>query len=133
MAETQRQAEVAEAQRQAQAAAQQAARQAEVQRLQEVASQAAELAGAQRPEESVHGASTEEDRVIEFGEQLAAQWTIRAQEQQQELVQKVLAAQAESAERHRGEVAGARRELDQELGRMGSVGESIRIQVGGLG
>ena len=37
-----------------------------------------------------------------FGEQLVAQWTVQAQEQQQELAQKLLAAQAESVERHMG-------------------------------
>ena len=75
-------------------------------RLQVVAAQATELAGVRRPATSSTEpewsscASTEGDRVMEFGEQLAAQWTVQAQEQQQELAVKVLAAQAETAERH---------------------------------
>ena len=94
-----------------------------------MAVQAAEMA--QKPM-SILEVGTEEDKFIEFGEQLATQWTIQVQEQQQELAQKVLAAQAETAERHMGEVASVRREVDQELGRMGSVGESLRSQVSGL-
>ena len=70
-------------------------------------------------------ASSEGDRVIEFGEQLAAQWTVQAQQQQQELAEKVLAAQAESAERHRGEVASVKSEFDQELDRMGRVTREV--------
>ena len=70
-------------------------------------------------------ASSEGDRVMEFGEQLAAQWTVQAQEQQQELAEKVLAAQAESAERHRGEVASVKIEFDQELDRMGKVTREV--------
>ena len=93
-------------------------------RLQVVAAQAT---GASMPAEgSVEPewsscASSEGDRVIEFGEQLAAQWTVQAQQQQQELAERVLAAQAESAERHRGEVASVKIEFDQELDRTGRV------------
>ena len=93
-------------------------------RLQVVAAQATELAEVKEPTASSMEpewsscASTEGDGVMEFGEQLAAQWTIQAQEQQQELAEKVLAAQAESAERHKGEVASVKMEFDQELDRM---------------
>ena len=62
---------------------------------------------------------------MEFGEQLAAQWTVQAQEQQQELAEKVLAAQAERAEKHKGEVASAKMEFDQELDRMGKVTREV--------
>ena len=100
-------------------------------RLQVVAAQATELAGVSRPAagsiepEWSSCASTEGDRVMEFGEQLAAQWTVQAQEQQQELAVKVLAAQAETAERHRGEVASVKMEFDQELDRMGKVTREV--------
>ena len=100
-------------------------------RLQVVAAQATELAGMSRPAagstEPEWGscASTEGDRVMEFGEQLAAQWTVQAQEQQQELAVKVLAAQAETAERHRGEVASVKMEVDHELDRMGKVTREV--------
>ena len=93
-------------------------------RLQVVAAQAT---GSGRPTEgSVEPewsscASSEGDRVMEFGEQLAAQWAVQAQEQQQELAEKVLAARAESAERHRGEMASVKIEFDHELDRMGRV------------
>ena len=100
-------------------------------RLQIVAAQATEVAGVSRPAaggiepEWSSCASSEGDRVMEFGEQLAAQRTVQAQQQQQELAVKVLAAQAESAERHRGEVASVKSEFDQEPDRMGKVTREV--------
>ena len=100
-------------------------------RLQVVAAQANGLAGVRKQEannmepEWSSCAGTDGDRVMEFGEQLAAQWTIQAQEQQQELAEKVLAAQAESAERHTGEVASVKMEFGQELDRMGKVTREV--------
>ena len=64
---------------------------------------------------------------MEFGEQLAAQWTVQAQEQQQQLAEKVLAAQAESVEKYRGEVASVKIEFDQELDRMGKVTREVEF------
>ena len=58
---------------------------------------------------------------MEFGEQLTGQWTVQAQEQQQELVEKVLATQAKNAERHKDELASVKIEFGQELDRTGKV------------
>ena len=67
------------------------------------------------------------DRVIKFGGQLAAQWTIQAQGQQQDWAQRVLATQTASAERHRGEAASVEMVLDQlqELDRVGKVTREV--------